>query len=384
MYSAKKVITLIRAAPNLTKAISTDVIAAKSIAGDKLDIMAATFMEFPIFKLLNVPPLFDHVLVYGGYFESKMATTRYDRGIDSDPDDFLVPYQKTRGTFSQIKVVFNERRIEGYLQYNSGSSSLIKVFDEDGNEFTDVDTSESDWNQYSIGVMLDLTDSRNDPRQGIRFGMEREFPYNNDEDESDYFVTDIDLNFFIPFFQKDTLVFNMYHSYATVTREGLVDLDQLRVEKGLGCFPAMPQYDLCYAAETKQIMPIWASNKYGTASSLGGANRLRAYSSGRYRAGNSAFYGMEYRYNFSAEEKDVNLFFLGGIKTLFQLAAFWEAGTVNDDPDLLHENLKTSYGAGFRAIISGLIYRLDIANGDEGPGVTLFIDYPFEINPITG
>jgi len=43
---------------------------------------------------------------------------------------------------------------------------------------------------------------------------------------------------------------------------------------------------------------------------------------------------------------------------------------------------KPSYPAGFRAIISGLIYRSDIAIGDEGTNFSLFIDYPMELNPI--
>jgi len=38
---------------------------------------------------------------------------------------------------------------------------------------------------------------------------------------------------------------------------------------------------------------------------------------------------------------------------------------------------------GFRAIISGLVYRFDIATGDEGPGVSLFIDYPMQLLPVT-
>jgi hypothetical protein len=355
---------------------STDLMAVKSVFGEELDITAATFMELPAFT--------ENVLLYGGYFESQMPIKRYQRSIDSDPEEFILPYQRTKGIFSQIKLNFYERRLEAYLQYNQGGSRPIKVFDADGNEFSNIDTSESTFETVSVGTMIDLTDSRHDPRQGIRFGIERKFPRNKNQDNSDYFVTDMDLALYIPFFQKDTLVFNIYRSMATVTREGLVDEAQLRAEKGLGCVLGMPLYEQCYAAETKQILEIQSANKYGSAASIGGSNRLRAYNAGRFRAGNSAFYGMEYRYNFSSEEKEVNLFFLGGIKTLFQLAAFAEAGTVNDDASQLTENLKPSYGIGFRAIISSLVYRFDIATGDEGVGFTVFIDYPFELNPITG
>ena len=47
------------------------------------------------------------------------------------------------------------------------------------------------------------------------------------------------------------------------------------------------------------------------------------------------------------------------------------------------KNLRSNYGVGGRALISGFVYRLDLAMGDEGLGVTLFIDYPMALNPIT-
>lgn len=355
---------------------STDLMATKSFGGTDLEITATGLLELPLYT--------EHLLFYGGSFETKMPFKQYNRGIDSDPDTYVLPYRHSKGYFSQFKLNFLERRTEFFIQYNTSTGRSLKIYDADGNEFENVDTSESSYDRYSAGALLDFTDDRFDPRNGIRFGIERNFPPNQSEDNSDYHVTDIDLSFYFPFFGKDTLVLNIFRSYATVTREGIVDIDELREKKGLGCVPGMPLYEQCYAAETKQIMEIWAANKYGTATSLGGTNRLRAYDAGRFRAGNTAFYALEYRYNFSSEEREVNLFFLGGIKTLFQLAAFAEIGTVNDDPGKLDENLKPSYGAGFRAIISGLVYRFDVSTGNEGLGITLFIDYPFELNPITG
>ncbi|MCP4750315.1 MAG: hypothetical protein GY866_05450 [Proteobacteria bacterium] len=109
---------------------------------------------------------------------------------------------------------------------------------------------------------------------------------------------------------------------------------------------------------------------------------MRAYDVERFRAGNSLYYGTELRISFSEDPVPVNLFFIGGIKTLLQVAFFAEAGSVNDNEDLLDDNLKTSYGVGFRATISKMVYRLDIAIGDEGTNITIFIDYPLDINPI--
>ena len=75
---------------------------------------------------------------------------------------------------------------------------------------------------------------------------------------------------------------------------------------------------------------------------------------------------------------------LGGVQTLFQAAFFYELGTVAEMAGDLNHNLKPSYGAGLRALISGVAYRFDLAFGDEGVGVTIFIDYPMQLNPIGG
>jgi len=44
--------------------------------------------------------------------------------------------------------------------------------------------------------------------------------------------------------------------------------------------------------------------------------------------------------------------------------------------------MRTSFGFGFRAIISGLIYRFDLAKGDDGIAPTLFINYPFSFGTL--
>ena len=44
--------------------------------------------------------------------------------------------------------------------------------------------------------------------------------------------------------------------------------------------------------------------------------------------------------------------------------------------------MKTSFGVGFRTIMSGLIYRFDIAKGEDGIAPTLFINYPFSLGTL--
>ncbi|SVD25273.1 uncharacterized protein METZ01_LOCUS378127, partial [marine metagenome] len=55
---------------------------------------------------------------------------------------------------------------------------------------------------------------------------------------------------------------------------------------------------------------------------------------------------------------------------------------VSDDISKLNKKFRTSYGIGFRAIISSLIYRFDLAFGDDGFAPTIFINYPLSLGSL--
>ncbi|MEA3383693.1 MAG: hypothetical protein U9Q20_03330 [Campylobacterota bacterium] len=68
------------------------------------------------------------------------------------------------------------------------------------------------------------------------------------------------------------------------------------------------------------------------------------------------------------------------IRTTVQTAFFYERGSVAESVSNLGSNEKSSYGMGIRMVTgSGLVYRLDMATGDEDYIVTLIINYPWEI-----
>ena len=73
---------------------------------------------------------------------------------------------------------------------------------------------------------------------------------------------------------------------------------------------------------------------------------------------------------------------MGGIRTVLQTSFFYEVGGVSDDVSRLNKKMKSSFGMGFRAIISGLIYRFDLAKGDEGIAPTIFINYPLSLGTL--
>lgn len=354
---------------------TTDLMAMKTIPGGDFDMQMLFFDQLPVFT--------EHVLLQAGAMEGLFPVKSYGRGIDSDEEDYTLPLIKQRGTVGNLRLLFYEERIRFFYNQFNFSSATKKIYDSDGNEFENVDTSEVPFNQSEFGSILDFTDNRTDPRVGVRFGTRRTYPTNNEDDLSDYYVTDYNLTFFIPFRENDTLVFNFFRSDATVTNKGIVDEAILRETMSLSC-EYSDDYNACMATETQRINERISANKYGSASSLGGANRLQAYDEGRFTAGHSLYGAVEYRLNFSTAETPINWYLLGGLKTIFQLAFFAEQGTVNDNEDELYSNFKPSYGIGLRTIISGIVYRFDLAFGDEGVKPTIFFFYPMDLQPVGG
>ena len=84
------------------------------------------------------------------------------------------------------------------------------------------------------------------------------------------------------------------------------------------------------------------------------------------------------RYYFDSVDLDFDLFFAKGILAEFQLAGFYEQGTVS--PDLgknFWKNFKDSYGLGIRFITGSAVARLDFGFSDEGGATTAYWGYPF-------
>jgi outer membrane protein assembly factor BamA len=316
-----------------------------------------------------------------GYNDYNVAATRYDRGIDSDPDNVIYPSVQGSYLMGQMSLTFDERRYEIYLRALGGSERLIKVLDKDGQAFEGIDTEWKFGKAYVLGGSVDLTDDRLDPRKGMRFEFSSRLPTSRDADQSEYFVNDYNLTGYVPMRRWDTLAFNLFYSNTIITREGETDFATLQQSHGLNCsqYPPGADYDACVQTESKLLNGMISDNRYGTASSLGGTQRLRSFDNGRFYAADALFYGVEYRWNLTDERTPFNIYVAKGIRTGIQLAAFWEQGTVADHSADLFDNIRNSYGVGFRMILSGVIIRFDYSGGEEGPQSQLFITYPWSM-----
>ena len=317
-----------------------------------------------------------------GYNDYLVAPTSYDRGINSDPDDVLFPKVEGDYILGQLTLTFDERRYEMFIRLLNGRERLLEVLDKDDQAFEGIDTDWDSFNVISLGGSVDLTDDRLDPRNGFRFEFSTQLPVENTEaDFSKYFVNDYNITTYFPIRRWDTLAFNLFHSRAHVTHKGLNDYDLLQQRYGLDCnqYPPGEDFDACQQAEAKYLSGIQEQNRFGTATALGGTQRLRSYDNGRFYAGQALFYGVEYRWNLTDERTPFNIYVAKGVRTGIQLAAFWEQGTVADHSADLWKNNRSSYGIGARVVLSGVIIRFDLAQGDEGAQTQLFITYPWSM-----
>ena len=313
-----------------------------------------------------------------GYNDYLVAPVSYSRGIASDKLDVIYPKVEGAYMLGQLTLTFDQRRYEMFVRMLSGRNRLLEVLDKDGQAFANVDTGWESGESVSLGGSLDLTDDRLDPRSGVRFEFASRLPSSSDMDTSEYYVNDYNLTGYVPTREWDTLVFNVFHSRAHVTREGLTDYTLLQQRYGLNCQPG-PDFIACTSTEDKLLAGMLANNRHGTASALGGTQRLRSYDNGRFYAGQALSYGVEYRWNLTDERTPFNIYVAKGVRTGIQLAAFWERGMVADQSSELFKDGRNSYGIGARLILSGVIIRFDLARGNEGAQSQLFITYPWSM-----
>lgn len=316
-----------------------------------------------------------------GYNDYLVAPLQYQRGMGSSPSNYIQPKAEGYYFISQLTLTFSERRFELYARHITGNQRLHEVLDSDGHAFGAVDTGRHEFHGNTLGFIVDLTDDRLDPRKGLRLEVARKMPDNNNRLRSDYHVMDYNLTGYLPAREWDTLALNFFFSKAYVLRQGVTDFSALQQEEGLGCAQRAPgpEQDQCQVTEADRIDAIIAQNRFGTASALGGTQRLRSYDNGRFYAGNALFYGIEYRWNLTNEFTPFDLFFAKGVRTGIQLAAFAEQGAVTDDLGRIWKNRRTSYGIGARLILSGVVIRADLADGDEGRQFQFFITYPWSM-----
>lgn len=113
---------------------------------------------------------------------------------------------------------------------------------------------------------------------------------------------------------------------------------------------------------------------------LGGFDRLRGYSAGRFHGRSAVLYSAEYRMVPHWQPLD-NLPVIGPLYNIpwWQWTLFADVGRVADNFDLgeLHTSMKYSLGGGMRFMVEGITVRLEMVNSPEDTFMRVFINQPF-------
>jgi len=309
---------------------------------------------------------------------SRAAVNIYEkRGMDTQKDEYrLVEVNKANYRMPLATLSFLERRLEfTYMQFTQ-DIAVTKFLTPKGDLISEFDPVYEFSNKSTqVGVSVDYTDDRQDPRVGFRLAASKTQSPVTDQVQPEYYVISNSASIYLPLGSASTWAFNYYKSDAVVTKEGVTDENYIKAELGFNC--ASTDF-ACLAAEASVVADYQAQRRYGTAEALGGDRRLRAYPQGRYQAAHTQYYATELRWSFDEKVTPFDFWIWKDVSTALQLALFYEAGTVAELKSDLGVITRTSSGLGLRMVsASGFVYRADYANGEEGGNMTLIFDYPW-------
>lgn len=320
------------------------------------------------------------ILEVGASDINKAAFTNYSsRGMDSDENDYTIAeIANTSAVGGRLIATYFDRRLEFFYAYYNFDSELDSILDRHGDTIIEAQNSSSGKNEtHILGITLDLTDDYSDPRKGSRFELSR-WSNPGEQGSSEFSVWDLSISAYIPLGARSTWAFNYFQSDAHVNRKGETNRADVEARMGLDCASIGDAnlQRLCDDNIDNQI----ANNIHGTAGALGGFNRLRAYPEGRYEGAHIRFAGTEIRWNLTDEFTPIDLVVFKDIRTSIQVAFFFEIGSVADQKSDLDSIYRTAYGTGLRMVTaSGVVFRADLALGDEGAQPNIFIGYPWEL-----
>lgn len=302
------------------------------------------------------------------------------RGMNTDKNEFrLLELTDAQYYGGRVTATFYDRHLEFYGGWYKGTSQLENIRDKDGNIIIEAQDSEREWRETNLfGMRLDFTDDYANPRRGVNLNITR-FSSPPRDSGPDYYVMDYSLTTYFPIGRRSTWAFNFLRSDAEVKRVGETDPIALQNLNGVNCAdPALNTEEQQFCLDF--INNAIAHNTYGTATGLGGFSRLRSYPQGRYSGAHTEFYGTEVRWNVTEENTPFDIFIMKDVRTSIQIAFFYEVGTTGDTRSELGKRWRESYGLGLRMVTaSGVVFRGDLAYGQEGFEPQIFIGYPWEL-----
>lgn len=316
-------------------------------------------------------------------YSTKIPFQIFDRGIASDPENYLYSINKEYGGSVEFETFFWDRRIELHAQFGASRLQYESLQSADEATYTNHDRSEFDSFNPTLRLVVDLTDDNVDPRVGIRASIIRDQTILYDGLHSRYSTLYGILTGYIPIFSRSTWAFNVFRSSAAMEWQNPASAGQLKRSLALNCDNMIDPTALanCRDDEARRVQDRLLENEYGTAGNLGGPSQLRGFPLSRFRGSQSLFYATEIRFNLLDGDRKFDFGSISGTATSLQIAPFYEIGTVSDPPQTIEQTpFRSSYGIGFRLGFSGALVRADIGFSDEGTEWTFFLGYPWDMS----
>ena len=333
-----------------------------------------TFTSIEQIPLINKRLLVD-------LFAANLGTVQFRnytfRGMGTDGNRYtLLEYDRYNYYAPQLTLTEPNRRFDVYFQPSQSETRLTRVRDSSGHVISDfTDPPGIFARQYRAGLRLDLTDEYYDPRKGTRFVVEYNDSPRQSSIQPDFYTLDYRLSGYVPIGKRSTLALHSFQSDAIVRQTGETRAAALAQIDNLGCQPGDAT---CQASQTALINNDMAAHKNGTSTTLGGDTYLRGYPANRFQGAHTLYVSAELRINLTEEATPFDYFFFRDVRTGFQIAPFYEAGSVSETPGTLGDRWKDDGGVGIRLITaSGSVYRADFAVGSEGFVPTLTVFYPW-------
>ncbi len=309
---------------------------------------------------------------------NRFQYSSYDsRGMKTGKDDYnLLDISPYEGLSGGLDLTFFSRRLTFTADRYTSKGEITAIRDAEGVIISDL-TNPYKFKQYSTrwSAKLDLTDDYHDAHKGVRVNFNYQNNSAKTSNDPDYYVTEINSTIFTPMFRTDTLVFNIFQSDAHVTKKGNTDRATITGELGLNCDPGDTR---CQETEANLVDEFVNERRHGTATGIGGDNRLRAFPGGRFNGAHVSSIGAEYRLNLSHDATPFDYYIWKGTHTGIQFAFFAELGTVAETTRDLWNEARFVHGTGVRLVTqSGSVYRADVAFGDEGANLSMWFFYPW-------
>jgi hypothetical protein len=298
------------------------------------------------------------------------------RGMNTRQKDYNLVEAQDDFDEARLTATFWERRLEASVAAGQEEARIRRIRNPDG-EILSSFAEPLRFKSFSTAgnLQLDLTDDYVDPRRGLRLNAQyRDIPP-ADSTQPDSYVVTTSVNGYVPLGRISTFALMAFQSDAYVRKPGLTDLNALNLRNNQNCASSDAA---CLAGQQALVDHDLASNTHGSAQSLGGQRFLRAYPQNRFQGAHTLYYAAELRLNLTDEFTPFNYFFFKGVRTALQIAPFYEAGSVSETSGSLGQYWRTDAGIGIRlATASGAVYRVDIAEGDEGTATTIIFNYPW-------